>query len=166
MRFCPPQIDSREQWATQGTTRTANPLPDDELKAKRRPGARSHARTKLSASSARKLPSMFIIVALVLLLVLPVPWNVVGFAVGLICFGGEVVFWNRTVRRHQAATGADTLIGKTGTTVTDCRPDGQVRLGGEIWKARCDEGADKDAAVIVTGRKGLTLVVARGVSGS
>lgn len=109
---------------------------------------------------------MFFFVALLLLLVLPAPWNVVGFIGGLVAFGGEVVFWNRTVRRRRAAVGAQTLIGRTGNVVSACRPDGQVRLGGEIWEARCDEGADKGDAVVVTGREGLTLVVARGAPGS
>jgi membrane-bound serine protease (ClpP class) len=43
--------------------------------------------------------------------------------------------------------------------VAECRPAGQVRLDGEIWEARCDEGADRGDTVVVTGRDGLTLVV-------
>ena len=31
-----------------------------------------------------------------------------------------------------------------------CRPRGQVRVGGELWQARCDAGADPGAAVRVT----------------
>lgn len=104
---------------------------------------------------------MFLGVALVLLLVLPSPWSYVGFGIGLVLFAGEVVFWNRTVRHRRAQTGAETLIGQTATVVTACRPDGQVRLRGEIWEAHCDEGADPGDAVLVAGHDGLRLVVER-----
>jgi membrane protein implicated in regulation of membrane protease activity len=102
---------------------------------------------------------VFLLVALVLLFVLPSPWNVVGFAAGLACFAGEVVFWHRTVHGRRAAVGAQTLIGEVGVVVSSCRPTGQVRLLGEIWSARCDAGADPGDAVEVVGRRELTLVV-------
>ena len=108
---------------------------------------------------------MFLGVALVLLLILPSPWNFVGFAIGLVLFAGEVAFWNRTIRRRHAQTGAETLIGKTATVVTACRPDGQVRLAGETWDARCDEGADPGEPVVVAARDGLRLVVERSTAG-
>ena len=38
---------------------------------------------------------MFLLLALVLLIVLPSPWGFVGFGIGLVCFGGEVVYWQR-----------------------------------------------------------------------
>jgi membrane-bound ClpP family serine protease len=73
---------------------------------------------------------VFFFVALLLLLLLPSPWNVVGFVAGLVAFGGEVVFWNRRVRGKKVATGADTFIGESAVVVSSCRPDGQVRLRG------------------------------------
>jgi membrane-bound serine protease (ClpP class) len=42
-----------------------------------------------------------------------------------------------------------------------CRPDGQVRLNGEIWDARCTGGAAEGETVRVVGRRGLTLLVER-----
>ena len=42
-----------------------------------------------------------------------------------------------------------------------CRPTGQVRIGGEIWEARCEAGADVGETVRVTGLDGLTLLVER-----
>jgi membrane-bound serine protease (ClpP class) len=104
---------------------------------------------------------VFFFVALLLLLLLPSPWNVVGFVAGLVAFGGEVVFWNRRVRGKKVATGADTFIGESAVVVSACRPDGQVRLRGEVWNARCATGADTGDDVFVTGRDGLTLVVER-----
>ena len=104
---------------------------------------------------------MFLLVGLVLLLLLPSPWNIVGFAACLAVFLGELAFWNRRVRDRHAQAGAETLIGKTGTVVSECRPDGQVRLVGEIWEAHCPEGADVGDTVVVTARDELRLVVAR-----
>jgi membrane protein implicated in regulation of membrane protease activity len=104
---------------------------------------------------------VFLGLALVLLLVLPSPWNSVGFVIGLVLFAGEVVFWNRTVRQRRAQTGADTLIGQTATVITACRPDGQVRLLGEIWEAYCEEGADPGDSVMVAAHDELKLVVER-----
>ena len=102
---------------------------------------------------------MFFIVALVLLFLLPSPWNLVGFIGGLIVFVGEVLFWNRKVRSGRKAVGAQTLIGTEATVVSACHPGGQVRIGGEIWAARCSAGADLGETVTVVGRDGLTLLV-------
>jgi membrane protein implicated in regulation of membrane protease activity len=101
------------------------------------------------------------LVAIVLLLVLPGPWNVIGFTISLVLASGEVFFWQRTVRGRKAAVGAQTMIGAEAEVLTACRPEGQVRLGGEIWDARCSLGADPGASVRVIGRKGLTLIVER-----
>jgi membrane-bound ClpP family serine protease len=102
---------------------------------------------------------MFLFVALVLLFTLPGPWNVVGFGLGLAAFLGELAFWHRTVRNRRPAVGAQTLIGSEARALTACRPEGQVQLSGEIWKARCTAGVDEGETVTVVGRKRLTLLV-------
>jgi membrane protein implicated in regulation of membrane protease activity len=102
---------------------------------------------------------VFLIVAVVLLVFVPWPWNVVAFAGGLIAFAAEVGFWNRKVRRKRVSVGAETLIGREATVAAPCRPEGQVRVGGELWEARCEDGADRGDEVVVTGRSGLQLVV-------
>jgi membrane-bound serine protease (ClpP class) len=102
---------------------------------------------------------VFLIVGVALLLVLPGPWNVVAFGACLVGFAGEVVFWNRRVKSRTATTGVQTLVGKTATVSRSCRPRGQVRVGGELWEARCDAGADPGTRVRVVAVEGLTLVV-------
>jgi membrane-bound serine protease (ClpP class) len=104
---------------------------------------------------------MFLLLALAVLLVLSSPWNAIGFVACLLLFGGEVVLWNRTVRRRRATAGAETLVGQTASVVAECRPEGQVRLAGEIWEARSEEGAEQGETVVVTGRDGLALLVER-----
>jgi membrane protein implicated in regulation of membrane protease activity len=102
---------------------------------------------------------VFLLVALALLLLAPSPWDVVGFVAGLVLFGFEVAFWNRRVRGHRKMVGTETLIGRQATVVSACRPDGQVRVGGEVWAARCAGGASVGDTVTVGSVDGLTLVV-------
>ena len=102
---------------------------------------------------------MLLIVGIVLLFVVPTPWNVVAFAVCLVLFVGELFLWNRTVRHRSVRAGAETLIGQRASVIAACRPNGQVRLKGEIWEARCAEGADLGDEVVVVDREGLRLVV-------
>jgi membrane-bound ClpP family serine protease len=66
------------------------------------------------------------------------------------------VWWSR---RGRPKVGAETVIGAIGIVKTTCRPDGQVRVNGETWLARCERGADAGERVRVTARDGLTLVV-------
>ena len=102
---------------------------------------------------------MLIFLAVILLLLLPSPWNVIGFIVVLPIWVAELFAWNRTVKHRRKAVGSQTLIGKQAVVSTPCRPVGQVRLNGEIWEARCAAGASPGDRVRVIGRDGLTLVV-------
>jgi membrane protein implicated in regulation of membrane protease activity len=102
---------------------------------------------------------MLIFLAIALLLLLPSPWNLIGFLVVLPFWVLELLGWNRTVRGRRRVVGAETLIGRQAVVTGPCRPVGQVRLDGEIWEARCEAGASSGAGVRVVGRDGLTLVV-------
>ena len=102
---------------------------------------------------------MLILLAVVLLVVLPKPWNLVAFIVMLPLWVLELVFWSRTVRGRRRAVGAQTMIGRYALVISPCRPFGQVRLDGEIWQARCEQGAGSGDTVRVTGIDRLTLVV-------
>lgn len=105
---------------------------------------------------------MFLVVALVLGFLVPWPWNLVAFLVGLALFVCELVFWHRRVRGYRKEVGAQKLIGQSATVISSCRPDGQVRVSGEIWAARCTAGADRNQRVRVVGRQGLLLIVETG----
>ncbi len=102
---------------------------------------------------------MFLVAAIVLLLLLPSPWGLVAFVAGVALFAAELVFWNRTARGRRVQVGVETMIGEPATVVTACRPNGQVRLHGEIWESRCAEGADVGDSVVVTAQERLVLVV-------
>lgn len=102
---------------------------------------------------------MLILLAIVLLIVLPAPWNLVAFIVLLPVWVLELVFWSRTVRGRRRVVGAETMIGRHALVISPCRPSGQVRLDGEIWHARCEGEAGSGDTVRVTALEGLTLVV-------
>jgi len=102
---------------------------------------------------------VLIILAFILLFLLPSPWNLIGFFVAIPLWFVELLAWNRTVKHRRRVVGVQTLIGKDATVTEPCRPSGQVRLAGEIWAARCDQGADPGDTVRVVGRDDLTLVV-------
>lgn len=61
--------------------------------------------------------------------------------------------------RRQPVTGREGLIGVTGVAKTPLKPEGQVFLRGEIWKATCEEAVKPGGRVEVTGIDGLTLKV-------
>jgi membrane-bound ClpP family serine protease len=91
--------------------------------------------------------------------VVPDGWGipVVGLAAVLEVF--ETFGTWRWSRRGRAKTGPETLIGGSGRAITDCRPEGLVRVRGEDWRARCEEGVSAGHAIRVVGRDQLTLLV-------
>jgi membrane protein implicated in regulation of membrane protease activity len=106
---------------------------------------------------------VLLIVGVVLLFLLPSPWNLVALLVGLVLWLGEVYGIWRLVRKKQVQAGAETLVGRTATVIAACKPLGQVRLSGEseIWRARCAEGAEAGETVRIVGLDELTLLVER-----
>lgn len=93
--------------------------------------------------------------------VLPVPWSVVAVSAAAAVEVGEAFFWIWLSRRRRVQMGPETLIGATAEVVAPCRPTGQVRIQGELWRARCPGGADVGERVRVRELDGLTLVVER-----
>src|SRR5262245_63734629 len=102
---------------------------------------------------------MLLILGIVLLFLLDDPWNWIALGVCAVLFVVELYGWNRTVRGKPKVVGAQTLVGQTGEVRETCRPEGQVFVAGELWRARCEEGADRGATVRVAAVRGLTLDV-------
>src|SRR5262245_53667178 len=93
--------------------------------------------------------------------VVPEPWGYAAVAAGGAIEVAEAGYWLRWTRRRRPEAGAEALIGAAARVVEQCRPDGRVRVRGELWAARCPEGADRDDQVRVLALEGLTLVVER-----
>jgi membrane protein implicated in regulation of membrane protease activity len=94
------------------------------------------------------------------LFVVPDAWTVPVIAGALLLEVVETYVSLRISRRlGPPRVGPERLIGQTGRVVEACRPDGRVRVRGEVWQARCEAGADVDELVRVIGRDRLVLSV-------
>jgi membrane protein implicated in regulation of membrane protease activity len=109
-----------------------------------------------------------IFLAVILLVVfasIPAPWNVVFIAIACVLEVFEIVLLRRWSKRLDKSiartTGPEALIGERAEVVQPCRPVGMVQLNGELWEARCEEGADTGETVKVKSLSGLALVVDR-----
>lgn len=102
---------------------------------------------------------LFAIAVLLAIFVLPAPWGLVAVAIGAaldISETGLFLWWSK---RRRALVGVEALVGRTGVAVGDLWPEGQVKVNGEIWKARCEGGCDAGTAVVVRHVDGLLLEV-------
>ncbi len=94
-----------------------------------------------------------------LLLLLPHPWNDVGFAAAI---GWEIVailYSLRWSKRQAPLVGTSTILGLGAVVVEPCTPWGRVRVQGETWKARSEIAVEPGARVRVRSVEGLTLHV-------
>jgi membrane-bound serine protease (ClpP class) len=105
--------------------------------------------------------TFWIALSLVVLRVVEGPWAL-ALLIGTGVFEiSQTAFWLRYTSRHAVQVGAETLIGRVVEVAQECRPVGYVRVQGELWRARCDEGARPGERVRITGRDGLLLRVER-----
>ena len=103
---------------------------------------------------------MLLILSLLLaVFVLEEPWSWIAVVVGGSLELGESWFYVRWSQRRRPAVGVEALVGREAIVSSDCRPDGQVRVAGELWHARCEPGAPAGERVVVRAVEGLTLVV-------
>jgi membrane protein implicated in regulation of membrane protease activity len=102
---------------------------------------------------------LFLIALLLAIFLLPSPWGFIVVACALVVDVLEVSVGLWYSKRRRATVGTDALVGVTGVAIDDLFPEGQVKVNGEIWRARCEAGCDAGAAVVVRAVNGLTLEV-------
>jgi len=102
---------------------------------------------------------MVLLLAIVLALFVPWPWNLLVLFLGVVAEIGEVIWGRRLARRWRPKTGAEAMVGMRAEVVSPLHPTGQVHVNGELWEARSTVGADVGDTVVVRGMEGLTLVV-------
>jgi membrane-bound serine protease (ClpP class) len=102
---------------------------------------------------------MFLLLALLLFLVLPSPWGAIGALASLAAGLFEVVYWQRRMQRRRVKTGVENLVGATGEVTEALTPFGQIRVLGELWKARSASDVPRGSYVRVVAVHGLTLEV-------
>ena len=65
------------------------------------------------------------------------PWSYLAVAGAAVYEVAELAAFVWYSRRRRATTGAEALPGSLGIVVVPCRPLGQIRVAGELWRARC-----------------------------
>ena len=106
------------------------------------------------------LGSLALLVAIIFAFFVPWPWNILVVLGGVLIEIGELIWGRRLAKRWRPQTGAEAMIGRVAKVVAPCYPTGQVRVQGELWEARCAQGADVGETVRIGRLEGLTLVVA------
>lgn len=102
---------------------------------------------------------LLLISILLAVFVLPSPWGVVAVGIGAaleIVETTAFIWWSK---RRRISVGVDQLVGKRGVAIDALWPEGQIRIRGEIWKARCAGGCDPGSEVVVRRVDGLVLEV-------
>jgi membrane protein implicated in regulation of membrane protease activity len=100
-----------------------------------------------------------VVAILLALLFLPAPWGVVAVSVALVVEVGEAALFVWWSRRRRAQVGAEALVGEEGIALARLDPEGQVRIVGEIWRARSSAPVAAGGCVRVAAVERLTLVV-------
>lgn len=102
---------------------------------------------------------LFLIALLLAIFLLPSPWGIIvvvtALAIDLVEVG--VGIWYS--KRRRSKVGREALVGVTGVALGELRPDGQVKVDGEIWRARCEAGCAAGTAIVIRAVDGLTLEV-------
>jgi membrane protein implicated in regulation of membrane protease activity len=91
---------------------------------------------------------------------LPTAWGIAAVLVAGVLELAEVGLWIWYSKRRRPTTGVEALVGAVGVAVTPCKPEGRVRVLGELWSAVCSEGAQAGQRVVVERvEDGLILAV-------
>ena len=105
--------------------------------------------------------TLVVAILLVVLDVVKGSWAIALVAGAATLETSQTLFYLWYSRRRAVQVGAESLIDLVVEVAEECRPYGHVRVQGELWKARCTEGADRGDRVRIVGRNGLTLEVVR-----
>jgi membrane protein implicated in regulation of membrane protease activity len=92
---------------------------------------------------------LLVLALLAAILWLPSPWDIL-LVVGAAVFElAEVWFWIWWGRRGKPVVGAEALVGAAGVASSRLDPDGQVRVAGELWRARSESPAKAGERVVI-----------------
>jgi membrane protein implicated in regulation of membrane protease activity len=105
---------------------------------------------------------MALLVAILLaLFVVPRPWGWALVALAAVYEAASSWWAWRWSRTRPRVVGPAGLVGAAAEVTAACRPDGWVKVQGELWQARCAAGADPGSRVTVSAVEGFVLVVER-----
>ncbi len=104
-----------------------------------------------------------ILIAAILLtfFLLPSPWGGVAIICAAMIEVSQTGFWFWWTHRARPTVGAEAMIGARGEVVEALRPEGWIRVHGELWRARSPAPVDAGESVLVREIDGLMLLVER-----
>ena len=90
-------------------------------------------------------------------------WLIFAAAAGIVLAAAFIILAVMLLSRHRkSATGALNLVGAAGSVTSPLAPEGTVLIGGEVWPARSDTGAEipvgRDNVRVVGSRAHLLIV--------
>jgi membrane-bound serine protease (ClpP class) len=100
-----------------------------------------------------------LLVGLALLVLLPHPWNGVGFAVAASWALVGIAFGLRWSKRGAPLVGTDALVGRQAVVIDSSRLWVLVKIQGETWKARSSVAVRPGDRVRISSVDGLTLQI-------
>src|SRR5918992_1127466 len=86
------------------------------------------------------------------------PWRAAVLGAFLLFDFLEIYVWLRW-RKKRSVTGAEGIVGARGKALTDCNPEGQVRVKGQTWKAVAHESLEAGDDIEVVAVAGIQLHV-------
>jgi membrane protein implicated in regulation of membrane protease activity len=87
-------------------------------------------------------------------------WVLAILMLALAVYSGVMYRFGRTTFFIKPKVAADNIIGSVGTVTKPLTPEGYVKVGGVLWKAKCRETElDVGEEVEVVGMEGLRLLV-------
>jgi membrane-bound serine protease (ClpP class) len=103
---------------------------------------------------------LLVLAVLAAIFLVPAPWNVVLVVGAAVVEGVEVWFFRWWTRRRRPVVGAEALVGEIAIATTALDPTGQVRVVGELWRARSDRPVAVGERVVIRALEpDLTLMV-------
>jgi membrane-bound serine protease (ClpP class) len=100
------------------------------------------------------------IAAILAIIFLESPWKWIVAGTLLVVDVFEIMVWLRW-RERRSITGSESLVDQHGEAIGALDPEGQVKVRGQIWKARATEPVARGEWVKIDAVDGLTLVVSK-----
>ncbi|HLN22344.1 MAG TPA: nodulation protein NfeD [Bacteroidales bacterium] len=122
----------------------------------------SHGLLALGGVISLILGSIMLIETESALEVMKVSWQVIVLIVLLtVAFFTVAIGFAIRAQRRKPTTGAEGIVGETGTAISDLDPSGQVNIHGELWRAESMDGTviTKGSVVVVVSILNLKLFV-------
>jgi membrane protein implicated in regulation of membrane protease activity len=104
---------------------------------------------------------LLLLAVIAAILWVPSPWGALLVVGAAVVEAVEIWFWLWYTRRRRPTVGVEALVGQSAVVTSALDPVGQVRVAGELWRARSEPSARAGERVVIRSvEPDLTLLVA------